>query len=409
MQIGWIDFAREDRAKAMGILHLLQERIAVDELGFGIIRDAFADAFFPATSTIQTRAKYFLLIPYILKEATSGKYGYSTKIVRAKIDDLEHAAAKKMYDQNPDEPGLIGRTVLPRGWVARKPSDIYWNGIRELEIYKGNCSFSEYISGELAFCAAKNKGLGKKRSDEDGSGDDEDFGNSSPMGKLDMSSLYSENWMASLKMELTRAEAQYLENRILNSARSKGTLFAQVLRERVDLSKFIAASEGNAKAVPFELFANSMVAHFDLSERNRHLISMAGEFNKLVYAARVLYNEMMGNEAAAEMWQAIADVGFPRYATLDIDDMLISLGLSRNPRYCIFLCAFKEAMRRGNEMAMREAVETQEKRLKQGRAKLRSGKYASDKWIGGSWLDYRLSDAARILNDVYKGLGVSSC
>ena len=102
-------------------------------------------------------------------------------------------------------------------------------------------------------------------------------------------------------------------------------------------------------------------------------------------------------------------MGFPRYATLDIDDMLISLGLSRNPRYCIFLCAFKEAMRRGNAMAMREAVETQEKRLKQGRAKLRSGKYASDKWIGGSWLDYRLSDAARILNDVYKGLGVSSC
>ena len=63
MQIGWIDFAREDRAKAMGVLHLLQERIAVDELGFGIIRDAFADAFFPATSTIQTRAKYFLLRP----------------------------------------------------------------------------------------------------------------------------------------------------------------------------------------------------------------------------------------------------------------------------------------------------------------------------------------------------------
>ena len=152
-----------------------------------------------------------------------------------------------------------------------------------------------------------------------------------------------------------------------------------------------------------------MTAHFDLSERNRHLISIAGEFNRLVYAARVLYNEMMGNETAAEMWQAIADAGFPRFATLDIEDMLISLKLPRNPRYCRFLFAFKEAMRRGNTMAMREEVEAQEKRLKQGRAKLRSGKYSSGKWIGGTWLDYRLSDAARILNDVYKGLGVSPC
>ena len=42
MQIGWIDFAREDRAKAMGVLHLLQERIAVDGdfpvfLGVGMV------------------------------------------------------------------------------------------------------------------------------------------------------------------------------------------------------------------------------------------------------------------------------------------------------------------------------------------------------------------------------------
>ena len=66
-------------------------------------------------------------------------------------------------------------------------------------------------------------------------------------------------------------------------------------------------------------------------------------------------------------------------------------------------------MRRGDVAAMRKEVETQERRLKQGRAKLGSGKYAPDKWIGGTWLDYRLSDAARILNDVYKGLGVSPC
>ena len=229
------------------------------------------------------------------------------------------------------------------------------------------------------------------------------------MGKLDVSALYSDNWMALLKMALTSDEARYLESRILNSARCKGTLFARVLREREDLSKFFAQSDANFMSVPFELFAHSMIARYNLSERNRHLITLAGEFNHLVYVARVLYNEMMGNETAAELWQGIMDKGLSGYATLDIDDMLISLGLPRNPRYCIFLFAFRDAMRHGDVVAMREAVETQERRLKQGRAKLKSGKYTPDKWIGGTWLDYRLSDAARILSDVYEGLGVSPC
>ena len=46
-------------------MNLLSEQGAVDELGTGIVRDAFANYFFPGTSTIQTRAKYFLIVPYL--------------------------------------------------------------------------------------------------------------------------------------------------------------------------------------------------------------------------------------------------------------------------------------------------------------------------------------------------------
>ena len=66
MQLGWIDFSKEDRQKALDVINLLSEQGAVDELGIGIIRDAFANYFFPGTSTIQTRAKYFLIVPYVL-------------------------------------------------------------------------------------------------------------------------------------------------------------------------------------------------------------------------------------------------------------------------------------------------------------------------------------------------------
>lgn len=63
MQLGWIDFSKEDRQKAFDVINLLSEQGAVDELGIGVIRDAFANYFFPGTSTIQTRAKYFLIVP----------------------------------------------------------------------------------------------------------------------------------------------------------------------------------------------------------------------------------------------------------------------------------------------------------------------------------------------------------
>ena len=56
---GWIDFSRKDRELARDIIAALNDKGAVDEMGIGVIRDAFSDYFFPGTSTIQTSAKYF--------------------------------------------------------------------------------------------------------------------------------------------------------------------------------------------------------------------------------------------------------------------------------------------------------------------------------------------------------------
>lgn len=53
MPLGWIDFSKTERSK------VLTERGTLDELGIAPIRDGFSNLFFPGTSTIQTRAKYF--------------------------------------------------------------------------------------------------------------------------------------------------------------------------------------------------------------------------------------------------------------------------------------------------------------------------------------------------------------
>jgi hypothetical protein len=53
----WVDFAEDDRRKMADVIALFAEKDTRDELGLGGVRDTFADLLFPATSTIQTRAR----------------------------------------------------------------------------------------------------------------------------------------------------------------------------------------------------------------------------------------------------------------------------------------------------------------------------------------------------------------
>ena len=127
MQLGWIDFSKEDRQKALDVINLLSEQGAVDELGIGIIRDAFANYFFPGTSTIQTRAKYFLIVPYVLREAVDGRYGKDVNRVLRAIDsaekDFPNMAADR-YEQNDqffrklfDDPDMMRQVMETVGSV----------------------------------------------------------------------------------------------------------------------------------------------------------------------------------------------------------------------------------------------------------------------------------------------------
>ena len=64
----WLSYSESERRKALDVISLFRERDTRDELGIGVIRDAFADLLFPGTSTIQTRARYFLFVPWIYQQ-----------------------------------------------------------------------------------------------------------------------------------------------------------------------------------------------------------------------------------------------------------------------------------------------------------------------------------------------------
>ena len=278
MQLGWIDFSKEDRQKALDVINLLSEQGAVDELGIGIIRDAFANYFFPGTSTIQTRAKYFLIVPYVLREAVDGRYGKDANRVLRAIDSAEKDCGIRLLESDPKAEGVIGTRVLPKGWVARKPSDIYWNGIRTFGIFCDyGLSIPEYVSLAVKLKEQKSVSrLGNRNDDaEENDKDDSDAGD---IGNIRFWNLpiYHDDWRDNLTIELTQEEAIYLDKQIQKS--TKGSLLEYVLKNHIDLNEY-------------DDFA-SLTAELSekVSEKLAYMMKLACDFNNLVYMARVRYN-----------------------------------------------------------------------------------------------------------------------
>ena len=65
--LAWIDFDEAERQRVQRIMEFFKERDSRDELGLGPIRDSIADHLFPGSSTIQTRLRYMLFIPWLYR------------------------------------------------------------------------------------------------------------------------------------------------------------------------------------------------------------------------------------------------------------------------------------------------------------------------------------------------------
>lgn len=99
IKVGWIDFSSKDREKAMAVIDLMKENRAVDELGIGVVRDRLADILFPGTSTIQTRAKYFFIVPWCMIEAEKN---FKNKVDYLKrLNNIETDVIKALIKNEP--------------------------------------------------------------------------------------------------------------------------------------------------------------------------------------------------------------------------------------------------------------------------------------------------------------------
>ena len=118
-KLGWIRFDTKEYDLAAEARALLTTPGARDELGLGGIRDRFADAMFPGTSTIQTRMRYALFVAWTYNEL---RHKPAADIIRD--GRAEEIAMIKRLQQGGAGTGIIGARAGEE--LVRLPSMSYW-------------------------------------------------------------------------------------------------------------------------------------------------------------------------------------------------------------------------------------------------------------------------------------------
>ncbi|CCJ34302.1 DUF6361 family protein [Caloramator australicus] len=390
--IDWVDFSKEQRKRVLDVINLLTEPGAVDELGVGVIRDAFSDIFFPGTSTIQTRAKYFLITGYILKEIEKLNRMTPEKFIE-KLHDEELSLIDVL--KRSGETGVIGQESGKR--LKRKPSDIYWNGIKTYGIFTDKkMSIYDYakVICRLNERKEKTKSLGKKKNEDDEDADDKDAELTDGYIKFWNLPYFPDNWRENILINLTKEEAEFLKEAIIKSC--SGTMLAYILKNEIkgilDIKSFDEL-EGIINLFPDDIKKDFF---------------MARDFANFIYGAHIRYNVILSNgedERVDDEWE-IWKGNIKKFAEIDINSVIARCNV-KNRRLVNFLYNLKDAMLNEDIEKLDKIIIEREKDLKgPKRAKLLNKEnFIYKGWVGIDKLQYRFPNARRIIEDIFNGLG----
>lgn len=392
---GWVDFEEKDRQKMLEVIRMFQESDTRDELGIGTIRDAFSDMFFPGTSTIQTRIKYMLFIPWIYIQHEQSKTSSSEIAQRVRNDEVK--LIQGLLEAG-ETIGVIGGEAKEK--LLRMPSTVYWSGLARWGIRKFHGSIGDYHRSLTPYYSRKNNQL---------IGDD----------KEPILGPFQENWDPSLPMPqsgfpgpitftLNKIEAEYLQDKILSSC--KGTLFAYLVNNSLPSDCRFIWEHPDLSVFPVHFQSQISHAHF---------------FAKAMNGAALLYNYMLSEKAGNESWTAeyldllddwAQDPQIAKIPSWDVEDFwkIISFE-ARIPKstrsyvdeWIRIISDVSTREKLVNDSTARALIHSRERRLKGSRARL-SNERALNLWSGAAGtgvLNYRWNIARGMVNDILDGLG----
>jgi hypothetical protein len=386
----------------MEVINLFRERGTLDELGIGTIRDTFAELFFPGTSTIQTRARYFLFIPWMYQQLEDERTLSSRAGRRARELHTQLVASLKRGGVGTNA-GLIG--IDAGDALQRLPSAIYWYGLGRwgIRLFPGSTD-RYHASLDAHYCeerAAKTSDGGELISP-------------SRRNWLPSIPARPDGFLDAATFDLTATEADFLTERIRRSA--PDSLLAACLTPQT-------TRKAGAKA-PWDLGTEA------LSPRLREDIGHARLFSLVMEGAALLYNRLLA-EASATHFASSDTVRVDRYGTAigrwaaemvadeaalaawNLDELwrrLLDLDPGISFRAREFSTRWIERARLApggvlGDPQARELIRMRERQTKGALARLHNER-ALERWSGASSpgrLTYRWDQAKGIVTDILRG------
>lgn len=388
MRIGFIDFSKKERDSILATLKLLGVQGALDELGIGVIRDAYADLLFPGISTIQTRAKYFVLIPYLFYSANKKKFTNAREVhnwIKKSEDKLVEILVRNSDVQ---ETGIIGSNALKQNrTVKMKPSDIYWNGLRIFEILRNNkMSFSSACN--ITYLSSKRKAEIEIKTDGE-SFDDKSAKEKEMVLFSPIIPDYDFEKKASIK--LTKKEAEFLADKIYSGIMTKDTLLAFLINNKIICNSFLD--------IPISILPPPIKRDY----------SLARDFSDFIIGAHIRYNVIFSeyeDEVMMNNWNEWKK-GFSENKEFNLENVLGRVVC--NPSVQAFCRNFFIHAQKNDLKSVDELIIYREKAVKETRAKLckpKEYRYNPDNPIHFYKLDFRYGVAKIIIEDIIDGLGL---
>lgn len=215
----WLDFSPTEQDDVLTLLESQKDKSTMDELGIALVRDAIADHLFPGLSTIQTRARYFLFVAWLLRDLERGNVSddrLALTLRQREVALIYGLLATDETKENGQHRGLIGRES--RDSTKRLPSTIYWSGMRRLGLFQGTGSLQEYLA-DLPSLRKQRRHRGFTTQDADGS--DGDIVTASWDPGLPEA---VPDFLSRTDFDLTRDEARYLAEKVLGLRTASGQI-----------------------------------------------------------------------------------------------------------------------------------------------------------------------------------------
>ena len=407
--LGWIHFSETTHRNVLKVIDILSGgSSAIDELGIGVVRDAFSNELFAGVSTIMTRGRYFYTIPYLLIDYLRNP-SYRKDVTQYMKDEETKMMGEiiKNYLPNPQNQRIIGYTVGLKNnkkngrivdRLVRNPSEIYWGGIRTFGIFKGSHSFAQ-----LCYAINQGKYIDVEKDNKDGSGDDE----SDYESWLELFDVpYKKNWNRH-QLELTLDEAEHFKNKIAEIA--SGGFLSIVLSNNHFIEEFLQLKSFS------DLPTTLLYKH--LEDKHKHyakVITTAIQFWQLLKGAHIRFNILLQNRQHEENqksfdnhwveWQ-LSLQNF-NWDSFDITFMWNVVG-NHNKRIkqtisYLFINDWIDAIKNHkSEDELDRIVKLQERRNKKDRSKLNDNhSVVYTEWVGISQLEYRLRNVQTIVRDI---------